>query len=478
MTKTNNTKGTQAHSKEEMIAAINKLGESINHSNKMLGQISEGDDGKMSTEEKLLAAIFHTDGSLPTPDDAEYGHIVELLGKIGRKYTPGVHVTVGDLTKLGREYARRVLSGAEGTTVWDSGKTFRWKCSRKYSPDIIFEVDDDVPLCIDFQGWFTAAINYDTAREVLPVLGFPTFGDNSSESMTWGKTTKIGENWYFSPTPANKAEVILLGVTWGGAHSTSRGQNFGKNEVLPNGVMFFQKCASKGGGEGVDFYLVEVTSGSVLQEALIRAEEELLKGDVDEEMRFFQAYSLIQSLDIRYDELDQELASAKEKTQVLYDKINNQVYEDTKDDADAFITHGFMPNKLPEVITRSYDYKSSLKELMQAVADTYTIQENLIRTVDQSEIRAKRYRKLAPKFAKLCGVVMHKCHGWMELNGNVVEVWLPNNEEAEPELVEHRFGFTEGHLQKCLKLIRARIDHDAKTSTQNDAALKKLIEMP
>lgn len=152
-----------------------------------------------------------------------------------------------------------------GEKVIETGTSFVVNAYGKYQPNISFV------LAKEFSGDPLAYRSDTPTREMIAGLGFDFGTSESAVNVLFGDfwLSKAGKP-HFRPKSPQVATHVLLRAGWGGGHGGSLTR--GRWEA-PEGVVYFRRAASNGGGTGNDYYVLPV--GYCL---VVRDEE--LDGDV------------------------------------------------------------------------------------------------------------------------------------------------------------------------------------------------------
>lgn len=440
--KTNNTIETRRPSKEERLEAL-----------------------KTVPAKRLLDVVFEVDApDGPGTKREEYPclRITDYYAKVDKPYNPFDRVTIADFVALGRDYARRMLAGVESTDVTDDGKTFSWYSSEKYAPCIMFEVDDDALMRNDEYGWLLTPVNHGSAHHVMPRLNFATNGVNDDALVAWGKYRS--EKVLHATTVADATDVLLI-VPWGGAHSQTRGRD--AQEANPPGVRHFEKTISKKGGQGYDFYVLDIDQFDA-RDALSTTERELDQWYIKQAIACHAKSITIRRLRRDYDDFEKCLDRANDKLLELDKKVHEcpvaqQAYVKTPELREGFDME--MPKEPPVTTNVALDdlseYDISDEEWRRAKT-----------LVARSEIIVAAWLEFAPRYNRLYEQVTQACHGWMEIGEDYTRIWLPNNATTDGTLThEYTFAFSEAHLQACRNLIANFVASEESLKKSNDSAL-------
>lgn len=435
-----------------------------------------------TTEERLLEALGPFDfneGRVPPKDDMHTDNVIDLLRKLGRKFSPMDPITVADLVSIGREYARKFIADLSYSVVRDNGDDFSWISSEKYAPNITFRADNSLRLRYTEDGKFITAINYFDADDVLPLLPFNHHGNSEDAIIAWGCAKGAGKEWSFAvKSEVMKSSDLLLAVPWGGAHSSTRGQTADEVKKFSKLVKYFEKQSSKSGGEGVDFYIIDFATDGQLLSAALRSEQRLEKEDTQAEICCHAKWLAIRRLNLLCDEMEQEFTAKSQELDRLHDEIMTAIEEELGigSDDDNFVLIG-APAK-PGIFTelpRDFSLRDSVGKLLDDREKLHDLQLKFQLNYDTCVLIARSYRDLVPKYAQLAPIVCEKCHGRLEIWSNAVRVFLPGSaEDGSHVLTSHQFNFTEKKLGDCIKLIRDYMTAEEQAARANKVALEDL----
>lgn len=143
--------------------------------------------------------------------------------------------------------------GMFGETCYETKTSFLVNDFGKYRPNITFVVGKEVEL--DANGKFVNPLQYIRDREVTDSMNMNFDGD--AEFM-------FGDFWHskkggacFRPKSPKVAKDLLVRVSWGGCFDSHRGTYSDEANAI-EGVKYFRRASSNGGGTGNDFWVVPV----------------------------------------------------------------------------------------------------------------------------------------------------------------------------------------------------------------------------
>lgn len=426
--------------------------------------------GPESTE-RLLEYIFGQNGS--TDESAEYAaSVLNYYEKIGQKFVPDRHLTVGNFTEISREYARDMLRGATLAKVKDLGTSFAWQEIINYASSIVFVANDLTPLCYVEDGCLQLRTGFFEAEE-LPKIGIDF--DCYEFNVSWGKLSSNGKSelQHFLLTEPSEATHVVICTSWGGpSHKKTRG-NYTKLSAadFPKeaNCLYTERQESKRGGEGRDYYIIALDSNALKDWSAthsILSDQELAEAEVD----FAEKYEVVQFLDRQY--------KCIEATYQAIDRILEQCDEfkaDNKLLAQPFV---YAPNfdslGLPCFSQPNYSLAMSKEELIKNVIPVVEFQRQL-RLAELAEVLVSSWKKFAPEYAALHDLIK-KNHGTIIVYGDHAEIRLPNNEvhdNDQPlnvEPISRKFAFSAQHLLACHRFLKG-YESNERTATKDLAAM-------
>jgi len=423
---------------------------------------------------KLLQG-FDDEMSTTAPEVRHGEFLLDVLAKLGREYDVSVEVSIADLVEMGRDEARRMLSEITNAKVVDDGEQFLFVATDKYSPKgITFVLDESNKLPYCSTGEFTEAVRHGSATlcDALSLLGFDINGDTSRATIAWGGAEEREDGWYFQPMSAEASDMLLLAVPWGGAHDKRHGLTEQEVNMLENvAVSYFEKAVSKGGGEGVDYYLIELI-GEELQNAVAETETRLMMNDFMVAVEFGHKHRMINALD----ESSKELYTESMAITGALAKFALETHKKVKEVApNALVTScPLITGVVRPIQPGAYGYETSLCELRKAQVEVAQQKLDMRKAERRNLIRIRLYGEIAPKYAQLESLITESCHGLMEIRGDEVVIWLPNGEGSAPALVEHTFGYNEEQLSKCILTIRKSMQAQETSAEENATAIAEL----
>ena len=140
-----------------------------------------------------------------------------------------------------------------GETCYETETGFLVNIFGKYCPNITFIVDKEAEL--DANGKPINPLHYSSDREVTDSMNMDFDGD--AEFM-------FGDFWCskkggvcFRPKNPKFAKDLLVRVSWGGCFNSHRGTYSDEANAI-EGIKYFRRASSNGGGAGNDFWIVPV----------------------------------------------------------------------------------------------------------------------------------------------------------------------------------------------------------------------------
>lgn len=123
----------------------------------------------------------------------------------------------------------------------------------KYQPNITFVVGKEVEL--DANGKLISPLGYIKDKEVTDGMNMDFDGDPAFMFGDFWRSKKGGA--CFRPKDPREAKDLLIRVNWGGAFDSHRG-TYPDEARRIEGVKYFHRASSNGGGSGYDYWVVPV----------------------------------------------------------------------------------------------------------------------------------------------------------------------------------------------------------------------------
>lgn len=454
--------------------------EVVKHFNLKPDHDTPGAERQQTGEERLLEALRIASEKMPPSEEMHTDNVVDLFGKLGRECPLPNSVTVGDLTSISWEYARKFISGVTCSVVQDDDDEFYWVSSEKYAPSITFVATEHLRLRYNEEGEIPTIINYTDADDVLPILPFSHHGIGKEAIITWGNARDADKEWIFiGQSEIEKSSDLLLAVPWGGAHSSTRGQTADEVKKFSKLVKYFEKQSSKSGGEGVDFYIIDFATDGQLLEAALRSEKRLDEADTRAETYCCAKFIQIRVLNSIRDDMEREFSAKRKELNQLYDRVVEEVETEIGDilgQEGVFLIDGPRMKDLPTEIPKNFGLKNTFHELVHDLADElFNLKLSFEIAFHSNTLIVQSYRNLVPKYVRLAPIVSEKCYGRLEIWGDAVRVFLPGSaEDGSHVLTSHQFNFTEKKLGDCIKLIRDYMTAEKQAARANKVALEDL----
>lgn len=475
MAKKTNNKATQEHTAHENRTpqawpSRQQMVEPHESIVQMLKEVTQAksEGTPLTTEQRLLDALFQPDvpdGPGKTDNRYQAINLLDFLENSGKKYKFGTNITVGNLVEHGRDYTRRILSSVIDAEVSDDEPYFSWLPSEKYAPSIRFAVSDNKIIPYDDCGDLLNPADYANADLILSALTFETHGRNDEAYVIWGNYSKIEITPYFLLESAETAHDILLIVPWGGAASQTRGNSRVDALKIP-GVKDFDKTTSKRGGEGYDFYVIEIEED--MRQNVIATEHQLTAINANSTIIFDAKLRTIQRLDHEYEDYDNRI------DRCIWSKLEDLMARFQTNKFSLYTEDDLVPCPVDFSIRKpQYDLHSSIKELESCEIPEEKWYE-LRTVVAKTTIKLEAWESFAPRYMALMPVIM-KCHGWINLYGDSVLVTLPNCDPKSEELTTaRRFAFSEEHLRQYIELVMDFWKSEKVQAEKNDQNLTEI----
>lgn len=140
-----------------------------------------------------------------------------------------------------------------GETCYETETGFLVNIFGKYCPNITFVVDKEVEL--DANGKPINPLHYSSDREVTDSMNMDFDGDAEFMFGDFWCSKKGGA--CFRPKNPKFAKDLLVRVSWGGCFNSHRGTYSDEANTI-EGIKYFRRASSNGGGAGNDFWIVPV----------------------------------------------------------------------------------------------------------------------------------------------------------------------------------------------------------------------------
>ena len=146
-----------------------------------------------------------------------------------------------------------------GETCYETETSFLVNIFGKYCPNITFVTDKAVEL--DANGKFINPLHYSSDREVTDSMNMDFDGEADFMFGDFWRSKKGGA--CFRPKNPKVAKDLLVRVSWGGCFNSHRGTYSDAAKAI-EGVKYFRRASSNGGGAGNDFWVVPVGFSRIL----------------------------------------------------------------------------------------------------------------------------------------------------------------------------------------------------------------------
>lgn len=143
--------------------------------------------------------------------------------------------------------------GMFGESCFETETGFLVNCFGKYQPNITFIVGKEVEL--DANGKPINPLAYTSDREVTDSMNMDFDGDAEFMFGDFWRSRKGGA--CFRPKSPKTAKDLLVRVDWGGCFNSHRGTYSDEAKAI-EGVKYFRRASSNGGGAGYDYWVVPV----------------------------------------------------------------------------------------------------------------------------------------------------------------------------------------------------------------------------
>lgn len=140
-----------------------------------------------------------------------------------------------------------------GETCYETETGFLVNIFGKYCPNITFIVDKEAEL--DANGKPINPLHYSSDHEVTDSMNMDFDGDAEFMFGDFWRSKKGGV--CFRPKNPEFAKDLLVRVSWGGCFNSHRGTYSDEANAI-EGIKYFRRASSNGGGAGNDFWVVPV----------------------------------------------------------------------------------------------------------------------------------------------------------------------------------------------------------------------------
>ena len=146
-----------------------------------------------------------------------------------------------------------------GETCYETETGFLVNIFGKYCPNITFVVGKEVEL--DANGKSINPLHYSSDREVTNSMNMDFDGEATFMFGDFWRSKKGGA--CFRPKNPKVAKDLLVRVSWGGCFNSHRGTYSDEANAI-EGVKYFRRASSNGGGAGYDYWVMPVGFSRVL----------------------------------------------------------------------------------------------------------------------------------------------------------------------------------------------------------------------
>ena len=146
-----------------------------------------------------------------------------------------------------------------GETCYETETGFLVNIFGKYCPNMTFVVGKEVEL--DADGRSINPLRYSSDREVTDSMNMDFDGDADFMFGDFWRSKKGGA--CFRPKNPKVAKDLLVRVSWGGCFNSHRGTYSDEAKAI-EGVKYFRRASSNGGGAGNDFWVLPVGFSRIL----------------------------------------------------------------------------------------------------------------------------------------------------------------------------------------------------------------------
>lgn len=162
---------------------------------------------------------------------------------------------------------KKTMTLAEAKAFYDEERCFETETGflvnnfGKYRPNITFIVPKTYDL--DKNGKHINPLNYTEDREVTDNMNLDFDGSASFIFGDFWRSKKGGA--CFRPKNPMQAKHLLIRVDWGGCFNSHRG-NYSDDVKGIDGVLYFRRASSNGGGAGYDYWVLPVGYSRVIHD--------------------------------------------------------------------------------------------------------------------------------------------------------------------------------------------------------------------
>ena len=146
-----------------------------------------------------------------------------------------------------------------GENCYETETGFLVNIFGKYCPNVTFVVGKEVELNAD--GEPINPLHYSNDREVTDSMNMDFDGEATFMFGDFWRSKKGGA--CFRPKNPKFAKDLLVRVSWGGCFNSHRGTYSDEANVI-EGVKYFRRASSNGGGAGYDYWVVPVGFSRIL----------------------------------------------------------------------------------------------------------------------------------------------------------------------------------------------------------------------
>ena len=146
-----------------------------------------------------------------------------------------------------------------GETCYETETGFLVNIFGKYCPNITFVISKEFDL--DADGKPVNPLRYVSDREVTDSMNMDFDGDAEFMFGDFWRSKKGGA--CFRPKSPRVAKDLLVRVSWGGCFNSHRGTYSDEAKAI-EGVKYFRRASSNGGGAGYDYWVVPVGFARIL----------------------------------------------------------------------------------------------------------------------------------------------------------------------------------------------------------------------
>lgn len=409
-------------------------------------------------------------------DLSSHTNLWSLLPVLGKQYTPGETLTIGDVYAKSPGLTQIIVSDLAHTATANVKETspcvFAWTGSHQYaSKNIEFRIDNETVLRYDECGKLRESVQAFECPYLAAELDYD-FGCDKLYAVT-GVFTGGADGGSFCPTDSQlDFSHVMLIAKWGGAASKKRGRKDG--EGLP--MIYFEKVSSKGGGEGCDHYVLEAKQGDVdfcrllLDEICDKVERQALR-----EAEFAQKVALLP-----------DILESLRGTHDLVTEMNRVLCNMNQSAIKApAAAHSFV--KPPQFAPIDYTVcMPSEHELLQypltalmRMGDDMEAYASISNYVLTAKVRLKAWETFAPRYAELYPLVADTLHGWLEVEPDKAVVYLSKQDDSDDDnnlVIRLEYAFSEKQLSNCIEFLKQYAKTEAEMAEKNREFLSELAK--